>query len=275
MLISCSKKGDTDQPVPQGVLATVTTGSVYSTAPTTAKGIANVTADGGTSVTARGMCFSTTPSPTISNQVISSGSGLGVFNTDFTGLQSSTKYYIRAFATNSAGTTYGNEVSFTTFSSSTLAVGDTYNGGTVAYILEVLDPGYVPGEVHGIIVTQNDQTSAAFGCQGTYINGTEETLGKGQSNTTLLVNGCSDSQTAAKICNDLVLNNYSDWYLPSLKEMDKIYENQSVIPGIADDYYWTSSDFNSTNASLINLTTGYSLDTGKNRSSRVRAIRSF
>jgi len=76
----------------------------------------NVTADGGgASVTARGVCWSTTTGPTIAlSTKTSDGSGTGVFTSSITGLTAVTLYYVRAYATNFSGTSYGAEVSFTT-----------------------------------------------------------------------------------------------------------------------------------------------------------------
>jgi FlaG/FlaF family flagellin (archaellin) len=72
----------------------------------------NVTNDGGAPVTAHGVCWSTTQNPTLANNNLIIGSGLGAFNDTITGLSGNTTYYVRAFATNSSGTAYGNQVSF-------------------------------------------------------------------------------------------------------------------------------------------------------------------
>ena len=74
----------------------------------------NVTADGGASVTARGVAYGTAPNPTTANSTTSNGTGTGVFTSTLSGLTASTLYYVRAYATNSLGTVYGNQVSFTT-----------------------------------------------------------------------------------------------------------------------------------------------------------------
>ena len=74
----------------------------------------NITADGNAPVTARGICWATTTGPTITNDKTSDGTGTGIFVSNLTGLQSGVIYYIRAYATNSAGTAYGNELTFTT-----------------------------------------------------------------------------------------------------------------------------------------------------------------
>jgi uncharacterized protein (TIGR02145 family) len=97
-----------------GNLATLTTTAVSAIAETTAISGGNITNNGGTLITQRGICFSTSPSPTTANTTIISGSGTGSFTSNLTSLIANTTYYVRAYATNSAGTAYGNEVSFTT-----------------------------------------------------------------------------------------------------------------------------------------------------------------
>ncbi len=74
----------------------------------------NVISYGGSNVTARGVCWSTSVNPTIDDSHTIDGSGVGVYSSYLTGLISSTTYYVRAYATNSAGTAYGNQISFTT-----------------------------------------------------------------------------------------------------------------------------------------------------------------
>lgn len=74
----------------------------------------HVTADGGSPVVARGICYSTSVNPTIANSTAPSGAGLGAFATTISGLAAHTTYYARAYATNAVGTAYGPEVTFTT-----------------------------------------------------------------------------------------------------------------------------------------------------------------
>ncbi len=96
------------------VLATVSTGSISGITGSTATGGGNVSTDGGGSITARGLCYDLNPNPTIANSVVNATGETGSFTSTITGLGPSSTYYVRAFATNSAGTAYGNEVSFTT-----------------------------------------------------------------------------------------------------------------------------------------------------------------
>lgn len=93
-------------------VATLATNAVTSIMATTAVSGGNITDDGGGNITARGVCWNTNSNPTISNFHTSNGTGTGSFTSSLTGLTSSTTYYVRAYATNSAGTAYGNQVSF-------------------------------------------------------------------------------------------------------------------------------------------------------------------
>ncbi|MEI7980784.1 MAG: FISUMP domain-containing protein [Bacteroidota bacterium] len=93
---------------------TVTTTAVSDITQTTATGGGDVTSDGGEAVTARGVCWSTSQNPTIADYITSDGTGTGMFSSSITGLTPNTLYYVRAYATNSVGTGYGDEVSFTT-----------------------------------------------------------------------------------------------------------------------------------------------------------------
>ncbi len=95
-------------------LPTVTTTAVSAITSSTAASGGNITADGGGVVTARGVCWSTTVGPTIATVKTSDGTGTGVFASSLSSLTANTTYYVRAYATNSAGTVYGNELSFRT-----------------------------------------------------------------------------------------------------------------------------------------------------------------
>lgn len=95
-------------------LPTVTTSPVTDITTTSATCGGNVTDDGGAEVTARGVCWSTSQNPTVSDSHTEDGTGTGTFTSAITGLTPNTTYYVRAYATNEAGTVYGEEVSFTT-----------------------------------------------------------------------------------------------------------------------------------------------------------------
>ncbi len=93
---------------------TIIGAEVTSITTTTATSGGTVSSDGGSMVTARGVCWSTTENPTISNNKTSDGTGTGSFTSSITGLSQSNSYYVRAYATNSIGTSYGNNIIFHT-----------------------------------------------------------------------------------------------------------------------------------------------------------------
>lgn len=95
-------------------IATVSTNTVSNITSTTASSGGNISADGGAAITSRGVCWSTSQNPTTSDSKTSDGSGTGNFNSSITGLSPNTTYYIRAYAINSVGTSYGTQSSFTT-----------------------------------------------------------------------------------------------------------------------------------------------------------------
>ena len=96
-------------------LPTVTSDIVSNISTTSATCGGNVLINGGTTITARGVCWSTLPNPTVANlNKTNDGSGIGVFYSQITGLAVNTTYYVRAYASNSAGTSYGVQRTFTT-----------------------------------------------------------------------------------------------------------------------------------------------------------------
>jgi hypothetical protein len=99
-------------------LPILVTAAVTNITATTAISGGTISSDGGKAVTARGVCWNTTGSPTISNSKTTNGSGIGSFVSNLSGLSNSTTYYVRAYATNETGTAYGNQLTFTTPTSS-------------------------------------------------------------------------------------------------------------------------------------------------------------
>ena len=104
---SSCKKDNTDPP-------SVSTTAVTGISGTSASSGGDITSEGSAAVTARGVCWGTTANPTIADAKTSDGTGIGSFTSSITGLTPGTLYHLRAYATNSNGTGYGNEITFST-----------------------------------------------------------------------------------------------------------------------------------------------------------------
>jgi Protein of unknown function (DUF1566) len=249
---------------------TLTTTAASSITTTTAISGGNITNDGGSVVTGRGVCWSTLSNPTTTNSKTTDGSGTGVFVSNITGLTPYTLYYVRAYATNSAGTAYGNEVSFAS-SPFGFYIGQSYGGGIIFYI--------DGSGQHGLIAAPSDQsTGVQWGCYGTLIGGTGTVIGTGQANTTAIIAGCITAGIAANLCDALTLNDYSDWYLPSKDELNQMYIQRNVIGGFANNnngYYWSSSESGVNIAWTQLFGSGNQYNAFKNSTYYVRAVRAF
>jgi hypothetical protein len=335
----CTKEDSNEVTLP-----VVTTLNVSGITSTTAVCRGNITSDGGADITARGICWSITPDPTIADYKSNDGSvGTGGYWCNIFGLTGNTTYYVRAYATNSAGTGYGDGKSFSTSALSeyatTQAATDVtssaailnamvnanylttdvyfeYGTSTSYGNLIMASPGSVTGDINTNVTTQltgltalttyhfrvkivnssgigfgNDMTFTTYyvigdivyggiifysddsgghglvcatADQGTGIqwyNGnnvvtgaTGTAIGTGLVNTTAIVAAQGSGNYAAKICDDLVLSGYDDWFLPSKDELNLMYVNLKMqgLGGFPDYYpyawYWSSSEINDSQA---------------------------
>jgi uncharacterized protein (TIGR02145 family) len=126
---SCKKQTDQGQQEQPPVLVTVDLTGIKQT---TANSGGNIASDGGATVTARGVCWSITQNPTTADTKTTDGTGTGTFISVITGLIPTTTYYVRAYATNSAATSYGEELSFKTYTGTVADIdGNIYNTETI------------------------------------------------------------------------------------------------------------------------------------------------
>ena len=164
---------------------------------------------------------------------------------------------------------------------SLLSVGMQYQGGVIAYILQPADPGYSATRIHGLIAATIDQSTGAMnapsGCSGTTTGATLIVIGTGAANTNAILASCSTAGIAAKLCHDYTGGGYSDWYLPSVDELNKLYINLSSMPicGFFSEFYWSSSEVNSSTALCQSFIDGTQFPWPKSALNHVRAVRSF
>lgn len=166
----------------------------------------------------------------------------------------------------------------------TLTIGDNHAGGIIFY----LDAS---GQ-SGLVAAPTDVTSSEWGCNGTNITGAMgATIGTGLQNTTEILAECLTPDIAADRCDDLVVNGFSDWYMPSIDELAEMYFNigqgatgpNNNIGGFAtsSSSYWSSTEGGAAaiNARVINFGNGGGSNSVSNASKsdvrRVRPIRAF
>jgi len=180
---------------------------------------------------------------TYSSTTIQSNVAAGTYTVTITGLSGLTTYFAKSFVINKAGTSYGSVVSFTT-STPPKAVGDSYGGGKIFYILKSGDAGYDANIQHGLIAATSDQSSgnAPWSNNTNITRATAQSIGSGLDNTTKIISSQGSGTYAAKIARDYVANGYSDWYLPSYFELKELIAQKSIIGSFNATWYWSSSE---------------------------------
>ena len=150
-------------------------------------------------------------------------------------------------------------------------IGAAYGGGIVFY----LGP---TGQTGLIAATSDQSTSTAWSnVVDTLIGTTGTAIGSGESNTLAIISQPGHIASAASICNDLVLNGYSDWFLPSKDELSAMYTNLKAfgLGGFTNGYYWSSFEYLANEAGTMSFNDGSYLGDTKSHLRYVRAIRKF
>jgi hypothetical protein len=266
------------------VLPTITTNAVTgitSNSATFGGAISNANAN---QIIERGIVYSTTPNPTLGSNKIVIGNGIGTFDTISALsyqyqhlLNPNTTYFVRAYAvTENNISAYGNEVSFTT-----LSIGQTGPGGGIVFFNKGNSTG---GWQYLETATSDQSTGIAWGCNGTSIPGTQLTVGSGEANTALIVASCNEASFAAKLCDNLSLGGQTDWFLPSLDELNLMYKNMHLNGQgnfVTSAVYWISQEYDNSRAWYFSFVDGVanngcpSCGSNKNENFYVRAVRAF
>ena len=227
-------------------LPVITTTDASMIKQTTAQSGGTITSDGGSMILARGVCWSTVKNPTISDSNAVDASGTGTFISNIAGLDAKTTYHVRAYATNSFDTSYGNEITFTTLSHT---LGESFGGGIIFYIDGIGQHGLIAGGAEVMTLWYNGKY-VITGATGTAV-------GTGQANTTAIVNaqgpptndGITGNPYAASYCKNLVLEGYNDWFLPSRDELHLLsLQTPLLVGGYFTNNHWSSSEIDSLNA---------------------------
>ena len=208
---TATSTGDTnDTTQNNGNIPSVTTNDVTDVTTNSAVCGGNVISDGGSAVTAYGICWSTTPNPTIDNSYTQDGQGIGNFVSSITELLENTTYYVRAYAINVNGTAYGEERSFTTLA------GNTINGH------EYVDLGLPSGlkwATHNVGASTPEGYGEYFAWGETSVK-TEYT----EDNSTTF--GVDMSDISGNATYDAARANWgSTWRIPTKTEMEELVNN--------------------------------------------------
>lgn len=174
-----------------------------------------------------------------------------------------------------------------------LQIGDNYAGGIVFYLADPLVDLNGDGVVdQGLIAAPTDQSiGTKWGCFATAITGTDSTaIGTGNQNTIDIVVGCETAGIAARLCNDLVLSGFDDWFLPSKDELDLMWENLADsdgngtnsgpadlgnLGGFVAVFYWSSSEMGDPWAWACDFSGGVLNPRDRDHDDRIRASRAF
>jgi len=233
-------------------LPTVSTANLTAITDTTATSGGEVTADGGATVTALGVCWNTTGNPTIADNLTTDGTGTGIFTSSLTGLTANTTYYVKAYATNAVGTAYGTEKTFTTGScpaSLTDYDGNSYNTvliGTQCWMQENLKVTHYPNGTAIPNVTSN----SAWGALGN--NNTDDAYCY-YDNSTANVNTYGALYTWAAAMGDNAVSSSTNpsgvqgacptgWHLPSDNEWKQLEMQLGMSQSEADQTGWRGTD---------------------------------
>lgn len=224
-------------------IPSINTIAISSLSATTAVAGGTIISDGGSSIISKGVCWGTSLNPTINlSTKTNEGIGISNFSSNITGLSTGTTYHVRAFATNSIGTSYGQDIQFVP----PLVVGSSYLGGTIISVSTGAD-----GIQHGVIISP--ELGPAIWGNATLVNWL---YGVGKDNTARLYT--IQSSLGSNVAVNKLYNYYyslNDWYIPSQSEI-MANANNLVSIGLPGGSYITSNEISSTYAAIFVMYNG-------------------
>ncbi|MCX6260507.1 MAG: TonB-dependent receptor plug domain-containing protein [Bacteroidia bacterium] len=182
-----------------------------------------------------------------------------------TDLKAGTNYHCRIVTTNDIGTNYGEDVTF----KSEYVIGEYLYGGYVFYVDET-------GE-HGLVCAPSDQSLNALWSHSAPAGAAGRAIGTGYQNTADIIIGCPEEGIAARLCYDLEMDGYSDWFLPSIDELLLMYTNlhSKGLSSFKDHFYWSSTQ-DKYGAWVVSFYYGSKSNHNRNENAiRTRAVRAF
>ena len=238
---------------PVAELPTVVTGEVTGITVHSASCGGEVTSDGGAEVTERGICWSINTHPTISHNHVSAGTGTGTFSAMMSGLSANSTYHVRAYATNEAGTAYGEDKEFTTLEGGGFGGHEYVDLGLPSGLLwATCNVGANSPEEYGDYFAWGETRSKNSYNWNTYqhCNGNWNTLTKYCNNAEYGYNGFSDNLTVLLSEDDAATASWgADWRTPSKEEWQELLNNTTQI--------WTTQ--NGVDGCLLTASCGNSL----------------
>ena len=237
---------------------------------------------GGNPITQTGYCYSSNnEQPSVNDSLFICSSNSNEFSSSFfqgEDLQPNTTYYIRSFATSLDGIFYSNTSEFTTNSDISPSIGSYAYGGILFYI-------DASGDYALVAAIEDLDGDYEWGCHnndtdiGVLINGAGSNLiGSGYQNTQAIISDCNDPYNAASACENYQYEDFGDWYLPSILELNEI--NNTIgyaaenIANLAPTWYWSSTQENSLSAYFFQFLYGGQIQSAtKSNLFKVRPVR--
>lgn len=206
---------------------------------------AKITNTGAETIVSAGLCWSKSPQPSINDYKVERINLSDSFICVLNNLLPQTAYYVRAYVVTSSGITYGPQ---RTFATDILQLGAIVKGGNLFYVFKPGDPGYVEGEFHGLVASEKIGLRVRWNnAIDTLIGALDSTILSGRANTEKIVNALGNGTYPAKMCDDLVQNGFSDWYLPASEEL--ILLNTAMLQQTTT--CWSSTEVSATKAVYI------------------------
>jgi len=183
-------------------------------------------------------------------------------------------------ASNGSGTSAWSKSRAFTIVPLDLEIGDPYQGGVVAYLMQSRDPGYDANVLHGFIAAMADQgTREVWTPERSFVStgATATALGTGSANTDLIIAAQGTVTTyAARLARDYKGGGYSDWYLPSKDELNKLFLSRVAIGGFLErGTYWSSSHWDAPTIWVQEFAGGAQNHQWRELPAALRAVRSF